>query len=175
MSDTLYADLTAALDVQHEAATAAANVAEDWVIVPDDNRLSIRDADDGPGFYTEVAIVEQVDWTGVGDDDWTSPVARHVVAHGPARTLRRLEAERRVLGRHSPCEWQVWPEGEPIPEPGAGDPLPTFCHGCSNIMDEDSVAAYDAGDQIDASTSLVVYPCDEIRDLAARLGVEVPA
>ena len=98
--------------------------------------------------------------------------ARHIAQNDPPTVLRRVEAERRVLDRHSPMEWWAWPDGIPV-EPTEETRQPTFCRHCTSLRDEDAVPALESGDDIDLGTPIVVYPCEEIRDLADRLGVEV--
>lgn len=88
----------------------------------------------------------------------------------------RWEAEKRVLDRHEPLDWWVLfdEKGERL-EPTEERRQPTLCRACTDLRDEDFVVALEAGDEVDLGASIVQYPCVEVRDLAARCGVEVPA
>jgi hypothetical protein len=77
--------------------------------------------------------------------------AAFIAANDPASVLRRVAAQRRVLERHQPEEY-----GEATEFEGVTLPALVACGRCQDNFDQ-----------------YPVYPCDEIKDLADALGVDV--
>lgn len=85
------------------------------------------------------------------------------IAAAPSDVARLLAAVDAVLALHQPLEWhECGDDGTP----DLTKPLPTFCSHCT---DEDYVSAIEAGDTIDASASVISWPCPTVRAVAAHL------
>ena len=80
---------------------------------------------------------------------------RHIALHDPADAVRRYEADLRRLERHAP---RVEPASRYRPEIVECEHCASLCHSRSGLGCE---------------TPDAPWPCDEIADLAASLGMEV--
>ncbi len=115
----------------------------------DEEQARAEAATPGPWLPDGYDVVAEDGWIAtVGE--WREEVAanvEHIAAQDPARTLARIAADRRVLERHEPVLGDEWSEYRCV----------EHVVGCIGHRELAHAA----------------YPCDEVRDLAARYGVEV--
>ncbi|MEV2239597.1 DUF6221 family protein [Micromonospora sp. NPDC049891] len=83
----------------------------------------------------------------------TPEQSRHIVRHCPNSVMDRIAADRRLLARHAPRPHGM---GEPADRPGEYDEIGPVCERCGKPGEYG-----------------VIWPCDDVRDLAAVYGVEL--
>lgn len=85
----------------------------------------------------------------IGEDNVGVAEGRHIVRNDPARVLRRVARDRKLLARHKPDSY-----------------VGIRC--CSNCRQDHTIL----GDH-DNNAQLVWWPCDDVRDLAEDYEIEV--
>jgi hypothetical protein len=147
MADDLHARLSAAIRARLEVARATATPGL-WTAHGLDMDPWVADEGGSPVASFTQAFSEGLIPLDVED-------ARHIAANNPAATIRRCEALLRVVERHAP---------EPHPSPTR--PGVIQCGYCAEQCHSRSGLGCD-------TPADAVWPCLDIRDLAAGEGIEV--
>jgi hypothetical protein len=162
-----------------------------------DNDWTLRRDPNGPAVGQWERDVQFEIWTCDDEEDGCPEAARqwiaegkHIALHDPADAIRRYEADLRRLDRHKPEPNHRHIVGQRKRADRPDEPWTWFCWSCPTTWTPAEVEALGGVEHSDLLVPLndpsrpcpprcqgcnEVNPCAEVLDVAASLGVEVPA